>query len=444
MTWQLGALAVGVVGSVTPLRRVPPAFVATVVALVAIGAGIVPASAAAEAFDALDAPLAFLLLAVPLAVTLDELGFFRSTAAMISGGEHLRLGLWVLSAVVTVTFNLDAAVVLLTPLYVHLARRHGDDVIALAFMPALLASLASSVLPVSNLTNLVVADRLQLGVGDFLVHAAPASVAATIVGWFAYRRTFAPSVVATPATREEPDRRAMLVGGLVVAWLLIGFTVGDRLGVPAWVIAGVALAATMVTAGAVPWRSVPLAPAILALALGTLAVAAAGSFQLERVLAVDGRPGEVATFLTAAVGANAVNNLPMVLVLLEPLEAHPGRVWAVLLGVNLGPTLWVTGALSTLLWQSTMAGLGHPVSARRYARGRLPHRATRPGRRPRRAPGGLISRRGSRRPAPSTARCRSGRRRRAAGRRAARRRAARPSRSGAPGRRTRPARAPVP
>ena len=58
----------------------------------------------------------------------------------------------------------------------------------------------------------------------------------------------------------------------------------------------------------------------------------------------------------------------MVLVFLEPLEAHPDRVWAVLLGVNLGPTLWVTGALSTLLWQSTMGNLGHPVRARHYAR----------------------------------------------------------------------------
>ena len=52
---------------------------------------------------------------------------------------------------------------------------------------------------------------------------------------------------------------------------------------------------------------------------------------------------------------------------LPSLGAHPDRVWALLLGVNIGPTLWVTGALSTLLWQSTMARLGHPVSRRRYA-----------------------------------------------------------------------------
>jgi Na+/H+ antiporter NhaD/arsenite permease-like protein len=57
-----------------------------------------------------------------------------------------------------------------------------------------------------------------------------------------------------------------------------------------------------------------------------------------------------------------------VLVGMPELEVHSHRLWAVLLGVNLGPTLWVTGALSTLLWQSTMARLGHAVSARTYAR----------------------------------------------------------------------------
>ena len=62
-----------------------------------------------------------------------------------------------------------------------------------------------------------------------------------------------------------------------------------------------------------------------------------------------------------------MNNLPAVLVALPGLGAHPDKVWAVLLGANIGPTLWVTGALSTLLWQSTMARLGHPVSNRRYA-----------------------------------------------------------------------------
>lgn len=82
-------------------------------------------STVVAAFDALVSPLVFLLLAVPLAVVLDDVGFFASVAAMVDGGGRLRLGLWVLAAAVTILFNLDAAVMLLTPLYVRVAGRHG-------------------------------------------------------------------------------------------------------------------------------------------------------------------------------------------------------------------------------------------------------------------------------------------------------------------------------
>jgi arsenical pump membrane protein len=103
-------------------------------------------------------------------------------------------------------------------------------------------------------------------------------------------------------------------------------------------------------------------------ALGVVAAGAAGHLPVDELLEVAGVPGELATFGVFAVGANAINNLPAVLIGTPALEARPDRLWAVLLGANLGPTLWVTGALSTLLWQSTMARLGHAVSARTYAR----------------------------------------------------------------------------
>ena len=110
----------------------------------------------------------------------------------------------------------------------------------------------------------------------------------------------------------------------------------------------------------------PVEPALLALALGVLAVAAAPDLHLDRLFS-GGREGEAAVFGAAVLGANVVNNLPATVVSVRSLTAHPERAWAPLLGVNLGPLLWVTGALSTLLWQSTLRRLGRPVTARRYA-----------------------------------------------------------------------------
>lgn len=367
MTWQVGALALGVAGSVAPLRRVPPALVTALVATVAVVVGIVPLDVVGDTARALDGPLAFLLLAVPLAVALDSMGFFAGVAASFDGGDRLRLGLWCLAAGVTVTCNLDAAVVLLTPLYVRIARRRGEDPVALGFIPALLASLASSVLPVSNLTNLVVADHFGLSATDFLTRAAPAAVAATIVGWLAYRRVFPRAPRGSIVVDDAVDGRALRRGGVVVAVLLVGFTLGDRLGVPAWTVAAVALVLAVAVSGFLPWRATPIRPAVLAFGLGVLALGAADSIDLARVTGIEGSVGDLATFATAVAGSNVINNLPMTLVFLDPLTQHPDRVWAVVLGVNLGPTLWTMGALSTLLWQSTMASLGSPVSARRYA-----------------------------------------------------------------------------
>jgi arsenical pump membrane protein len=366
VTWQLGALALGIVATLVPLRLVPGWAAAAAVASVAVAVGVVEPSDVRDALAALAAPLAFLLVAVPLAVALDEIGFFGSAAALVDGGRRLRLGLWVLAAAVTVLFNLDAAVVLLTPLYLRIADRRGDDPIALAFIPALVASLASTVLPVSNLTNLIVADHLDLRAGDFLVHAAPAAIAAVVVGWFAYSRCFAVPATSHPGG-ELVDPRALRIGIPVVVWLLVGFTVGERLGAPAWAVAALALVALALVTHRLPWRATPVGPAGLALALGTLAVAAAPDLHLDRLFAIQGRAGEAAVFGAAVVGANVVNNLPATVVSLPSLAAHPERAWALLLGVNLGPLLWVTGALSTLLWQSTLARLGHAVSARRYA-----------------------------------------------------------------------------
>jgi Na+/H+ antiporter NhaD/arsenite permease-like protein len=77
----------------------------------------------------------------------------------------------------------------------------------LAFQPVLLASLASSALPVSNLTNLIVADHIDVGTLDFLWRLGPASLIATIVGWF---RLPTPAGRGSPARRQDlaADRRA--------------------------------------------------------------------------------------------------------------------------------------------------------------------------------------------------------------------------------------------
>jgi arsenical pump membrane protein len=174
---------------------------------------------------------------VPLAILLDRIGVFAALAAMVDSGEHLVSALWLLATGVTIVFNLDASVVLLTPLYIRIAQRHGYPPEMLAFQPALLACLASNPLPVSNLTNLVVAEHFGLSVADFSRHLLLPTIAACNVGWLCFRRVFASDGGDVTSFDEPVDRRALRRGLPIVAFVLVGFTLGSALGIPEWIVA---------------------------------------------------------------------------------------------------------------------------------------------------------------------------------------------------------------
>ena len=60
-----------------------------------------------------------------------------------------------------------------------------------------------------------------------------------------------------------------------------------------------------------------------------------------------------------------MNNLPAAVLLTPHAPAHPR---ALLIGLNLGPNLAVTGSLSAVLWLRVARSLGARPSALRYSR----------------------------------------------------------------------------
>lgn len=336
-----------------------------------LAVGTVSPSEAADAVRPLAAPLAFLLLAVPLAVMLDRVGFFTSVATLADTGRNPRRGLWVLAAAVTTFLNLDASVVLLTPLYIRIARRHGLDATLLAYQPVILASLASSALPISNLTNLIAAERYDLGVGQFLGWLGPASLVAIVVGWLCYDRLQADEA-GHELIRDPLEARALWIGTPVVAFLILGFTVGDVLGVPAWAVALVA----DVPLAVVTWRmkrpvsprEVPVGAAALAVGLGVVAAAAATHLGLGALFRGTGTLDQLRVAGAAVVGADTINNLPALLIGLPAAGSGPAHLWPLLWGLNFGPALVLHGSLAGLLWHGTAARMDVRVSPVEYSR----------------------------------------------------------------------------
>lgn len=316
-------------------------------------------------------PLGFLAAAVPLAALLGHVGFFDAVADRLPSGPRLLPTLWVAAAVVTTIINLDAAIVLLTPLYIRLAHRFGLDPLRTAFIPVLLATLSSSALPVSNLTNLIVESRFDVGVTDFVSRLGAASAVAVAVGWWAFRRvewtTSADGPLLRPgdgAIRSDPVR-ALRVGGPAVGVLLLGFTLGDLVGVPAWATAALVVAGLMAATRTVPWRQLPIDAIVIASGLALLAGAAAPRLGLGHLLGGEGVPSQLGTAAAGVAGAVAVNNIPALLLGLPFLDRH--TVWPYLAGVNLGPSLWIYGSLAGLLWLDIVRNHGVVVTPKRYA-----------------------------------------------------------------------------
>ena len=156
---------------------------------------------------------------------------------------------------------------------------------------------------------------------------------------------------------------------MVVLGALVGFTCGPLVGVQPWVVTLCACAVLVALVRCVPWGSVPLGSAAVVLGLGVLASATADHLPMGQLL-----HGAVVQDMArdtglAALGANLVNNLPALLVALPKLGHHSSAgMWAVLLGVNVGPVILVTGSLASRLWLATLHRLGVPARARDFAR----------------------------------------------------------------------------
>jgi arsenical pump membrane protein len=232
--------------------------------------------------------------------------------------------------------------------------------------PILLAALASSALRVSNLTNLIVTEHLGAGPEDFLIRLGPASLAAVLVGWLGFRRSAPDPAEARPSPRAD-DAGAWRLGLAVVGVLTIGFTAGDAAGVEPWVTTAVVLVILTVVTAQLPLTALPLGAIVVAAGLAVLSAAASPHLGLSGLLGGRGLGAESRALVVGIIGADAINNLPALLVGLPHLETA-GTAWAYLAGVNFGPVLWAGGSLAGLLWLDTMSRFGVTVTPREYAR----------------------------------------------------------------------------
>jgi len=348
------------------------------------GAGVLGATLAAT-FDGTGAGSAadqdwppFVLVSGLLLVGLvaDESGLFAAAghalARLSRSGAVLFTGSVVLVAGVTSVLNLDTSVAFLTPVLVYAARRRGGSEAPLLYGCLLLSNAASLLLPGSNLTNLIVLGHLHLSGGRFLGKVAPAwlvsvLLTAGVVAWVERRslRT-APGVEPAPAATEDRDGPAFALALAAVVAVAALVLVLRSPALPVAAVGVVAVGARMVAGKA------PLTRVLDLLGLPVLV----GLFGVAVALGTLGRSWSAPTTAlshldawgTAAVAAAAsvvCNNLPAASLLAARV---PPRPFALLVGLDIGPNLFVTGSLAWILWLRAAAGAGAAPSIARATR----------------------------------------------------------------------------
>ena len=285
--------------------------------------------------------------------------------AVPGGGRRLFFAGLLLVAVTTAFLNLDTAVVFLTPVMIAAARRRGVDERPFLYGTVFMVNAASLFLPGSNLTNLIVIGQEHVSGAEFARRMFPAGIGAVLATalavWLLHRASLGGGrLQATQAPRPG------LLGLVATAGVVVLLLLASKPAVPVLVLG--------IVASALLWRRGRLSRDDLAHAVNPLALAAifCVTVALGTLARNWGAPSDlmneaarVPTAIIGAVAAVLLNNLPAAAMLSAGSVPHPR---ALLIGLNIGPNLVVTGSLSAFLWLQAARAAGAKPSIRDYTR----------------------------------------------------------------------------
>jgi arsenical pump membrane protein len=354
-----------------------------------VGSGLVvgqalPASEALRTFLRLLPLLIFLGSVIVLAQLTERAEVFDVLAAWITarakGNYAVLFGLCVVFATITTLFlNLDTTAVLLTPVMLRTAKKAGMPGAPLAMLTVWLANSASLLLPVSNLTNLLAAGRIDLTPTEFAVRMAVPQTAAIAVTagslWlFYWRRSRRGTDRYDPPPPHRPADPVLFWVAAVSTLLFVVL-----------VLAGVPLPAAAVTCTvivAIPflvrdrsvfgWWVLPFR--LICFLTGLFfVVQTVDRYGLGRLLSgligSDGGARGISRAATAgAVLSNAIDNLPAYVAGETAVPvANSDQLLGLLIGTNVGPLVTPWASLAIILWYERCRAADVTVPWRRFA-----------------------------------------------------------------------------
>ena len=387
-TWSIAALAI--LGVIVRPGRLPEAIWAVLAAVMLVTFGLMPWPDAGKAvLKGVDVYL-FLIGMMVLAELARHEGLFDWLAAFAvkqSKGSPSRLFalVYLVGTVVTIFLSNDATAVVLTPAVYAAAQRANARPLPFLFICAFIANAASFVLPISNPANLVVYGTHMPSLKVWLAEFGLASIVSVIVTFLILR--FALRAELTGRISRDVQVPILTLGGHVAAYgivftaivLLIASSLDWQLGLPTFLAGCITAAALLIRKRLSPWTiakdiSWSVLPLVTGLFVLVEAVEETGLLKpLITLLPASAASAPNATGLVVgsfvALLCNVMNNLPLGLIagsVASGAQLPPHVTGALLIGVDLGPNLSVTGSLATILWLVALRREGQAVSGWRF------------------------------------------------------------------------------
>jgi len=292
---------------------------------------------------------------------------------------------YLVGTIVTIFLSNDATAVVLTPAVYAAATRAKARPLPYLFICAFIANAASFALPISNPANLVVFGAHMPALGSWLLQFGVASILSIGVTYVVLRytqRAELAGAISSDIRLPALSRGGRIAGGgiAVTAIVLLGASSLDwRLGLPTFLAGAATAVAILVRNRLPPWAIMKdVSWSILALVAGLFVLVQAvddtGVLELlRRTLSRSAAAGDHAALFYAggivAVLCNLVNNLPLGLIagsVSSGVHASSHVTGALLIGIDLGPNLSVTGSLATILWLVALQREGLEVSAWKF------------------------------------------------------------------------------
>jgi arsenical pump membrane protein len=315
--------------------------------------------------------------------------WLATQAVMHARGSAKRLFLiiYVVGALVTVLLSNDATAVVMTPAVYAATRAAQVEPLPYLFICAFIANAASFVLPIGNPANLVVFGGQVPALSEWLRHFAGPSLVAILATYVALRLTQRAALDAEVAAIKGVSpltfggKLAAIGIALTVFVLLSASAFGRPLGLPTFCAGASLTAIVLVIARQSPlpilknisWGVLPLVAGLFVLVAGVnqTGVLSALARSLHDAAAASPQATSWLAGAVVAVTSNLVNNLPMGLI--AAATSHAARVpvhvaAAILIGVDLGPNLSVTGSLATILWLIALRREGENIASLRFLR----------------------------------------------------------------------------